>query len=326
MLLPACAAVPAAPPQLESAAASEECALSAADQSWVDSSMDAWTHTAHRITGVGNVEKIRAIFFDARCMVTSDTAMNGGPKSWRATRHDGQVQVPNGPVIPAGVISFAMGGDDGEQFIMSTPSVWRAADKPVNGLGSLETLMTAVVIHEGTHVAQIPTYGARMEALAKANNLPEEFNDDSIQQRFEGNSEFSASMKRETELLFAAADAKDDSDARRLAREARALRTARHHRWFTGAGSYLAEAEDIWLTMEGSAQWAAYQWVINPRGGAVPPGRTQFRTGRWWSQVQGFAVFELLDRLTGEQWRRHAFGDGAKTGFQMVDEALAQPG
>ena len=33
----------------------------------------------------------------------------------------------------------------------------------------------------------------------------------------------------------------------------------------------LAEAEDVWLTMEGSAQWAAYKWVVDPRGGAVPP-------------------------------------------------------
>jgi hypothetical protein len=324
MLLSACAVAPATAPQ-SVASAAQECALSAADQAWVDASMDAWNDTAHRITGVGNVEKIRAVFFDTQCMVTSDTAMNGGPKRWRATRHDGQVQVPNGPVIPAGVISFAMGGEDAEQFVMSTPSVWRAANKSDNGLGSLETLMTVVVIHEGTHVAQIPTYGERIGALSKAHNLPEDFNDDSIQKRFEGNAEYAASMKRETELLFAAADAKDDAEARRLAREARALMAARHQRWFTGADSYLAAAEDVWLTMEGSAQWAAYRWVVDPRGGAVPPARTQFRTGRWWSQVQGFALFALLDRLVGESWKRHAFGDGAKTGVQMLDEALAQP-
>jgi hypothetical protein len=322
MLLAACAAIPTAPPQRAAEAVSEECALSAPDQAWVDASMDAWNYAAQQITGVGDAEKIRAIFFDAQCVVISDTAMNGGPRQWRATRHDGQVRVPNGPVIPVGALSFAMGGEDAEQFVMSTPSVWRAANKSDNGLGNLEALMAAVVIHEGTHVAQIPTYGAKIGALAKANNLPEDFNDDSIQKRFEGNAEFAASMKLETELLFAAADAKDDSEALRLAREARALRMARHGRWFTGADSYLAEAEDVWLSMEGSAQWAAYQWAIDPRGGAVPPGRTQFRTGKWWSQVQGFALFEVLDRLTGDQWKRHAFGGGAKTGLQMLDEAL----
>ncbi len=307
------------------AAAAQSCSLSPSDQAWLDASMDAWNYTAHEITGVGRVEKIRAVFFDTQCLVTSDTAMNGGPKRWRATPHNGQVQVPNGPVIPAGVISFAMGGEDAEQFVMSTPSVWRAANKSDNGLGSLEKLMTVVVIHEGTHVAQIPTYGKRIGALSDANKLPEDFNDDSIQKRFEGNADFAASMKRETELLFAAADAKDDSEARRLAREARALRRARQQRWFTGADAYLTEAEDIWLTMEGSAQWAAYKWAVDPRGGAVPPERTQFRTGRWWSQVQGFALFLALDRLMGDRWKRHAFGDGAQTGLQMLDEALAAP-
>ena len=285
--------------------------------------MDAWNHTAHRITGVGRVENIRAVFFDSACMVTSDTAMNGGPMLWRASRHAGKVQVPNGPVIDAGVTSFAMGGEDAEQFVMSTPSIWRAANKSDNGLGSLETLMTVVVIHEGTHVAQIPTYGRMIGALSAANNLPEDFNDDSIQKRFEGEADYAASMKRETELLFAAADATDESEARRLAREARALMRARQQRWFTGADSYLAEAEDIWLTFEGSAQWAAYRWVVDPRGGAVPPERVQFRTGRWWSQVQGFALFLALDRLTGDAWKRHVFGDGARTGLQMLDEAIA---
>ena len=299
-----------------------ECRLSAADQAWLDDSMDAWAYTSREITKVGNVEKIRGVFFDAGCMLVSDTAMNGGPKLWRATRHNGQVQVPNGPKIPADVISFAMGGEDAEQFVMSTPSIWRAANKSDNGLGSLEKLMTVVVIHEGTHVAQIPTYGQKIGTLAEAHNLPDDFNDDSIQKRFQGNAEFTASIERETELLFAAADAANDAAAKRLAREARELMRARHRRWFTGPDIYLTAADDIWLTMEGSAQWAAYQWAIDPRGGAVPPERTQFRTGRWWSQVQGFALFMALDRIADDSWKRHAFGDAAKTGLQMLDEAI----
>jgi hypothetical protein len=285
--------------------------------------MDAWDHTARNITKVGRVKAIRGVFFDAGCMVVSDTAMNGGAKLWRATRHDGQVHVPNGPEIPAGVISFAMGEEGVGQFVMSTPSVWRAANKSDNGLGSLEKLMTVVVIHEATHVAQIPTYGKRIGSLAEAHKLPEDFNDDSIQKRFENEADYAASMKRETELLLAAADAANDDEAKRLAREARALMRARQARWFTGADAYLTDAEDIWLTMEGSAQWAAYRWAIDPQGGAVPAEQTRFRNGRWWSQVQGFALFMALDRLSGDAWKRHVFGDGAKTGLQMLDEAIA---
>jgi hypothetical protein len=320
--LAACATVAPAP-QTASSSFHGDCAPALDDRAWLDASMDAWNYSADKITGVGQVTSIRAVFFDAQCLVTSTTAMNGGPQHWTATRHNGQVQVPNGPTIPAGVISFAMGGEDAEQFVMSMPSVWRAANKSDNGLGSLENLMTAVVIHEATHVAQIPTYGKRIGALAEANKLPEDFNDDSIQARFESNAGFAASMKRETALLFAAADAATVAESKQLAREARALMRARQQRWFTGADSYLVAAEDIWLTMEGSAQWAAYRWAVDPLGGAVPPERTQFRTGRWWSQVQGFALFLALDRLSAGSWQRHAFGNGTKTGIEMLDEAIA---
>ena len=314
---------PLAVPSKIAATVEGDCALSPADQAWVDASMDAWDYASREITGVGRVENIRAVFFDARCMITSATAMNGGPKVWQATPHAGQVQVPGGPTLPVGVISFAMGGEGSDQFVMSTPSVWRAANKSDNGLGSLEKLMTVVVIHEGNHVAQIPTYGKRMEALAKAHNLPEDFNDDSIQKRFQGKPLFAEWVNLESELLFAAADSKDDAEARDLALEARDLMRERQQQWYTGADAYLTDAEDIWLTMEGSAQWAAYQWVTDPRGGAVPSSRAQFRTDKWWSQREGFAVFMALDRLAGGTWKRHAFGDGAKTALQMLDEAIA---
>lgn len=322
LFLSACAAGPL--PQTASSVANQ-CRLSPSDQAWVDASMHAWDLTSRDITRVGLVKNLRAVFFDARCMVVSATAMNGGPKRWLGTLHGGQVQVPDGPLIPAGVISFATGAGAHSQFVMSTPSVWRAAKKSDNGLGSLETLMTAVVIHEANHVSQVPAYVPGIERLAKANNLPEDFSDDSIQERFAKNPEFAASIERETELFFASAAAKNDGEAKRLAREARALINRRHQRWFSGGDAYLREADDIWLTMEGSAQWAAYRWLIHPRGGRVPASTAfaSFTKGRWWSQVQGFALFMALDRLAGESWKRHAFGDGAKTALQMLDEAIA---
>ena len=316
--LAAAATAPAAEAQVQG-----NCRLSEADQAWLDESVRAWNYTALNITRVGRKQSIRGVFFDSQCMVVSDTALNGGANSWTATRHDGQVKVPNGPELPVSVTSFAMGGEDAEQFVMSTPSVWRAADKSDNGLGSLEKLMTVVVLHEGTHVAQIPTYGKMIGDLSEKYKLPEDFNDDSIQKRFEGNADLAASVKRETELLFAAADATDLADAKRLAREARAMMIARQKRWYPAEDGYLVPAEDVWLTMEGSAQWAAYRWAVDPNGGNVPPDKVQFRTGRWWTQVQGFALFAALDRLVGDGWRQHAFGDGKKTVLQMLDEAIA---
>lgn len=305
------------------------CRLSAADQAWVDGAMKAWNYTSTDVTGIGRVKRITAVFFDDRCEIVSPTAMNGGPMTWTSRAFTGAVPLPNGDTNPPGVTSFAMGDDKtGENFfVMSTPSVWRAANKSANGLESLELLMTAVVLHEATHVAQMPTYGNQIGRINVRHPLPEDFNDDSIQKRFEAKSEFKDSIGRETDLLLAAAVSRDRAKAVQLAGEARRLMKVREQRWFAGDDAYLADAEDVFLTMEGSAQWAAYQWLVDPRGGAADP-RLAFGSfawhGRWWSQNQGFALFMALDRLSGDSWKRHAFGDGRMTALQMLDQALAE--
>ena len=306
------------------AIAKPACGLSKEDRSWVDRSAEAWNYSSERITGIGHGQSIQAVFFDAHCVVTSGTAMNGGAHQWAASRPSGKVRSPNGAEIPAGVTSFAMGGEGKNFFVMSTPSVWRAANKSDNGLGSLENLMTHVVLHEGTHVAQIATYGLRMEKLAKTYGLPEDFNDDSIQERFESEPAFAKSIAEETALWIAAVRATDDVEAAAKARTALDKMRERQKRWFRGKDEYLTAAEDIWLTMEGSAQWAGYAWLIDPKGGRLQKDVVQasFTKGKWWSQVEGFAMFMALDRLTGPRWRAHAFVDGSKTLFVMHDETV----
>ena len=305
--------------------ASPSCALSTNDRAWLDRSMAAWNYTSRNITNIGPVKNLKAVIFDDHCELTSSTAMNGGPSVWQTQLHPGQVKLPTGESIPAGMTSFASADERGNFFVMSTPSVWRANN--VNpGTTGLDLLMTGVLLHEATHVAQAPTYGRRMDDLTERWKLPEDFNDDSIQKRFEGNAEFSAAINRETQLLLDAAAAPDRETSIHLAREARAMMRGRQDRWYPAADGYLREAEDIWLTMEGSAQWAAYQWLIDKRGGRLSPqvaGPGFGTRSKWWTQKQGFALFLVLERLTGDRWKKHAFGDGAKTGLEMLDEAIA---
>lgn len=304
------------------------CALSAQDQAWVDRAMGAWNDTSKRITQLKMSGPIEAIFFDQRCVVRSATAMTGGPQRWTGTRHSGEVALPDGQKIPAGVISFAQGGDKASYFVMSTPSVWRVSAKSDAGLGSLELLMTAVVLHEASHVVQMATYGEQIGKLAEAAKLPEDLNDDSIQERFKGDKDFAESIGRETDLLLGAAFAPTREEAVRRAREARRLMKERHRRWFTGKDAALARIEDLFLSLEGSAQWAAYQWLVDPEGGGVDP-RVAFGSfgwrGKWWSQNEGFALFMVLDRLAGPGWKREPFGGGNRTIFEMLDAAIATP-
>jgi hypothetical protein len=301
------------------------CALPERDRAWVDRALEAWRFASRELTGIGRVPDFQAVFFSADCVLKSGNALSSPTAqgvTWTASRHSGAIALPDGSEIPAGVTSFASGEKGLTYFVMSTPTVWEAAH--VGEGPALEALMVAVLLHEASHVAQVGPYGPRLGALIERYHLPDSFNDDTLQKRFEGNAELAASVKEETRLFLEAAAAKDDAEARRLAREARRLMRERQARWFVGDDAYFVEAEDIWLTFEGAGQWTGYQWLIHPRGGAQPPAdvMNKFMKNRWWSQTEGFAVVLALERIVGPAWKRHAFGDGARTVLEMLDDAL----
>lgn len=310
----------------ESTATVRDCVFSPHERSWVDRAIAAWDMTSREITGIGRVAKLDAMFFDASCAIHSDTAMTGGPNRWASRAHDGQVVLPNGTTLPAHVTSFTSADSGSAFFVMSTPSVWKAGGVAGGPLG-LDLLMTAVLLHEATHVTQAATYGQSIAELIEKHSLAEDFSDDSIQDRFEKNGKFARSVERETDLLFRAAAATDLAEARRLAAQARGLIRARHDRWFTGPDAHLAAAEDIWLTMEGSGQWAGYRWLTSRNGGAVSESIALAAfgiRGKWWSQKQGLALFLTLERLAGDRWKQPVFCAGSRTVLQLLDEALVR--
>lgn len=303
------------------------CALPERDRAWIDRSLEAWRLASQEITGIGQVPDVEAVFFSGDCVLRSRNALTSrtpGKVTWNASTHAGTVPLPDGSEAPAGVTSYASGEDGQRFFVMSTPTVWEAA-----GVGKgreLETMMVAVLLHEASHVAQIGPYGRRLGALIDRYALPDSFNDDWVQQKFGENEEFAASVKEETRLFLEAVAAKDDTAARSAAREARRLMRERQARWFVGAYAYLVEAEDIWLTFEGAGQWTGFQWLVHPRGRAMPSEGLlhRFTSGRQWSQTEGFAVVMALDRIGGPGWKRHAYGDGALTVLEMIDRELAK--
>jgi hypothetical protein len=311
-------ATAAATKELQPAPATPACSVSDSDRAWIDRSLEAWRFASREITGIETVPNLQVIIFDERCVMRSGNALSGSPVAsvtWTAEPHGGTVPMPDGSELPAGVTSFASGDEGLRYFVMSTPSIWSAAG--VGEGATLETTMVAVLLHEASHVAQVGPYGPRLGALIERYKLPDSFNDNCVQERFKSNEEFAASVKRETELFMEAAEADDATEARRLM-------TDRKERWLTGDDTYLIEAEDIWLTFEGSGQWVAYRWMVDPRGGASPAAdvTARYLRGRHWSQTEGFALVMALDRIAGPGWKRHAFGDGARTVLEMLDDAL----
>jgi hypothetical protein len=306
-------------------AASPACKLGAGDQAWLDRSMQAWNYASTHLSGIGHVKKIQAVIFDKDCVATSGTAMNGGPNRWSAALHHGTVTLPDGGKLKPQVTSFAGSNNGNAFFVMSTPTVWRSAGIPGKGT-TLENMMTFVMLHEASHVAQMRTFGARIDAIVTRNHLPDDFTDDSIQKSFKGNGEIAASVEREAKLLFDASQAKTRRDAAALVREARQLMKARYARWFTGKNAYMAEAEPVFLTLEGSGQWLGYVWAVDPRGGRVKSAALlpQLLADHWWTQREGLAAFLALERLAGSARIQQAFHLGKKTVLQMLDEAAAR--
>jgi hypothetical protein len=304
------------------ASAPPACSLSPSDRAWLDRSMAAWNYASSELSGIGHVKSIEAIFFDHECVVTSASAMNGGPNSWSGKEHRGKIVLPDGASIDPIVTSFAGSAEDRGFFVMSTPSVWRAAKVDPRGT-TLENLMTFVLLHEASHVAQMPTYGEQVSAAIKRHNLPDDINDDSIQQSFKGDEEIADVVAREASLFAAAGTAKDRDVAISLVRSARSLMKQRYARWYTGERAYMAELEPVFLTLEGSGQWLGYSWGVSPQGAGLDPDvfRPAILKDKWWTQREGLAAFLALDRLVGSDWRAEAFGRGSKDVLTMLDEA-----
>lgn len=303
------------------------CVLSPDDQRWVDQSLSARRVMAREIGGSSLASPATVIVFDAQCVLIGTNAFSDKRVSWHAEPHAGKVRLPNEQTMPAGVTSFATEDKGAAFFVMSVPSIWRSKGVPGGPMG-LEKLMTAVFLHESAHVSQFSTYMRRVTELTERNKLPDDFNDDSIQKRFGTDKAFSDSVAQETDLLFAAAVALDDAEARRLAGEARSLIAARRAQWFTGADAYLNDAEDQFLALEGSGQWLGYSWLTRKNGGGMTPADAVLAFGRrggWWTQVEGLALILATGRIGGRAWRAHAFGDGTVAGIAMLDQALASP-
>lgn len=326
LALAACATVPATP----TTGAAPACALSAADREWVDGAFAAWRFSAAEILGFPTARAFDAVIFDGSCVLSSANAFTAASAAeivWTATPHTGEVTLPGGQTMPVGVTSFA-GAEAGRPFfVMSTPSVWNAGGVTNAALG-LETMMTAVFLHEAAHAIQFGGHGPRIAAIEATGRVADDdINDDMIQHRFGADAEFTASVQRETDLLFQIVGNRDEAAARRLARQALDLMGERRARYFTGDDAFLADAEDTWLTLEGSGQWLGYQWVAHPSGGGAERDvamRDFARRTRWWSQNEGIALAFAVDRLADFDWKREAFGGGSRTLTDMLEAALAE--
>ena len=294
---------------LPALSARADCLPAPPDRQWAEAALGHWRVVEKGALKLAPAPFPKVIAFDAHCTaVVVPTA--DGKFTWQGTPHTGAARLPDGKTVPVGPVSFAApdpGGRGAAYFVMSLPSVWRA-NGVKSGLG-LEVLMDAVLLHEMAHTRQFQTVEPLMTRLTAKYKLPDDINDDSLQEAFAKNADYVQAYQTERDLLYAAAAAATDAQARELAGQALARMKERRARWLAGASEKWRALDEVFLTMEGLGQWVAYWWLTSAQGPNVDASiaqREMRRGGKRWTQDEGLALFLVIDRLV-PNWQSRVF-------------------
>ena len=312
------AAAPVAPP----------CRFAGEARNWTTQALTSWDRLDRQRLRIAEPVTPVITLFDQTCAYTLTPDARGdfrvGARRYRTagTPHSGQIGLPDGGTVPARKLAFASPLSDGRMFfIMALPSVWRADRSEPRDSARLSMV---VFMHEFAHTQQAASLGARIDDLI-ARGLPEDSDDDVIQDRFGEQPNYRTVYESERDLFYRATATPDASRSRvTLAAAAQAM-AARRERWFRGEDALYAEADDVFLTLEGTGNWAAWMWLTDPRGGGLSPAEaTAFVRGggNQWSQDEGLGIMLAIDRLTPD-WPALAFSPGGATADGLIERALA---
>ncbi len=235
--------------------------------------------------------------------------------------HGGAFELPDGERLPAQLATFAGSYNKGRRsfLVASMPAIWRKDPELIKD-PQLDLLIRSVFAHEMTHTLH-RGFSARLDALERRLKWIDGFDDDVVQKTFQLNSDFVAAYTAEhAQLRAAIADVKR-SEKQKTLRRALELIRERRSRFLKDKYAGLADAEEIFLTMEGAANWAAYRVARNNGLDDSSAQKLIRRSGKHWSQDEGLTMFLLLDALDPD-WIRNAFGTKPKTVTEMLANAL----
>jgi len=312
------------------------CEISAAERAWLQSAIADWAVVTREILPSAARTLPRMVVFDSSCVwhladptheppTPEPGALRGAGRrssqraSQRASalrydgravtvwtsRHSGWVPLPSGDSVPARLIASARASSNGQPpyFVLALPSVFRQ-DSANAADPQLDLFLRSVMSHEIVHTTQLRDLVTELTALGRRLTLPGGINDDMVQTRFEGDSAFAREVAEERALLFAAAAEPDEARARALARQAVAVLRARRARVYVDSLAAYSRLEDLFLTMEGSAEWVRYD--LHRRRGDLGShvALLNFLRGPkpYWSQDEGLALFLVIDRFVAD-WK-----------------------
>lgn len=314
-----------------------ECSPEPEDAAWLDKTIKAWHAVRNDQLKLKPANLPWIVLFDEKCVLninpnlrqfvisngqTPRTITLAGEKATvYSARHDGNILLPDSQKIPAQIVSFAAAYEGGKRsfFVAALPSIWAKAEH-LKGEKDLATLVRGVYIHELTHTYH-RNFFARLSVLEKQLTDVEDFDDDVIQNIFSKDEIFRKAYVDEIALANAAVNEPGLEMKRKTAKRLLDAMKQRRKQFYSGENKKFEEVEDIFLTMEGVANWAGYRAAVGDGLSPQDASRLIRRGGRKWSQEAGILLFMIIDPLM-PNWQRTAFGDERVSIIDLLERAV----
>lgn len=298
-----------------------QCPLGVGDRQWVEQALANWRVVVRQFLRADRFELPQIVVYDARCSYTLVGAAESSAR-WIVAEHRGEIPLPNGDRIPPAPNAFNGRTGTGVNFVvMSLPSIWESV-APRSEI-PLPWFLEAIFFHELGHSYQAALDpSASFAGLHRDLSLPPSVNDDSVQENFARDPAYVRDYEAERDLLFRAAAAPTEAEARAFACQALARLRSRRQTYFTAANAVWARVDELSLTTEGLGQWLGYAWLT--RGRAVDPATALPKMrGAFWSQDEGLAIFLVVDRLVPD-WRSRLFARPSETAEALLRRACGR--
>lgn len=308
---------------------------------WLQQALDGWSRVRVQALGLNPAPLPWLVLFDERCVwhLSPDRtslavanhqmaalATDGGVVSVFGAPHTGQIALPNGRLTSTtrATASTSVYADGSATFsLVSMFGVWqrdpRHAKQP-----RLGQFFQGLLIHELTHSTQLVGVIDRLAALRQASRIPGAVDDDIVQRRFGSVPQFRMAIDAERNLFYRAARSVDKTRQREWVAKGLSMARKRRARFYTGHSAAFGDLEDVFLAMEGSAQWAAYRWARWQSAAEVTDEaviRFVRADRKYWSQDEGLALYLLIDALVPE-WQKRTFGETMTSPFVLLEESL----
>ena len=191
-------------------------------------------------------------------------------------------------------------------FVAPLPSLFRKLATP-DQAGVLELLFLGNAIHELTHTRQLPMVIPQLLEIHKTDSR-KSLDDNTVEQEYSNNPRYKQLYADESKHYWNAVFTSDNDSCITKCKQALQLTEIRKSEFFSATNQSLGRADEIFLSLEGSAMWAQYRVMLknvpNPNERDLISWLVQQSPA--WSQERGLALFLLIDRFD-PSWKNQFF-------------------